>query len=348
MPNLFIGKHMSKTFRTKLLFCILIVLIIFMTYININTGSVDVSLKDIVNILFTDDLVGTLEYNIIWKIRLPRLLGALLLGGALSVAGFLIQTFFKNPIAGPYVLGISSGSRLFVGLFLLATVEINLKLFSSPYSIFLAAFLGAMMSMAIVLLVSKKVENISMLLVIGMMIGYICSAITDFMITFAESNQVQNFTMWSMGNFSGISWGMLKAGSIIVIPTIIIVMLLNKPLNAYLLGENYAKSMGINIKAFRFSLIFLSSILSASVTAFAGPISFVGIACPHITKLLFGTSKPYILIPAIFLFGGIFTLFCDLIARTAFAPTELAISTVTAVFGAPVVIYLMIKRRKRI
>ena len=190
------------------------------------------------------------------------------------------------------------------------------------------------------------VAVVYLLLVIGMMIGYICDAGTDFMITFAESSQLQNFTIWTMGSFSGMTWATLGASALITIPTVVLVFLLSKPLGAYLLGENYAKSMGVNVKGFRVALILLSSILSACVTAFAGPISFVGIAVPHITRLIFRTSRPMVLIPATFLTGSVFCLACDLIARTAFSPTELTISTVTSVLGAPVVIWLMIKRRR--
>lgn len=228
---------------------------------------------------------------------------------------------------------------------MLAAIPITLGEFS-PYAIFAAAFAGALLSMALVLAVSSRVQNLAMLLVIGMMIGYICDAGTSFMITFAESNQLRNFTIWSMGSFSGITWPSLAAASVITLPTVAVVFLLSKPLSAYLLGENYARSMGVNIKGFRLALIILSSILAASVVAFAGPISFVGIAVPHITRLLFKTSRPMVLIPATFLTGGVFCLLCDLIARTAFAPTELSISTVTSVLGAPVVIWLMIKRRR--
>ena len=317
---------MRQHTRNAVGFVVLAILMAALFYWNINTGSVHLSLERMLTLLrWGND--GTTEGNILWKIRLSRLLGAALLGGALSIAGFLLQTFFKNPIAGPFVLGISSGSRLFV-------------------VIFLAAFAGALAAMALVLAVSSRVQNLAMLLVIGMMIGYICDAGTDFMITFAESSQLQNFTIWTMGSFSGMTWATLGASALITIPTVVLVFLLSKPLGAYLLGENYAKSMGVNVKGFRVALILLSSILSACVTAFAGPISFVGIAVPHITRLIFRTSRPMVLIPATFLTGSVFCLACDLIARTAFSPTELTISTVTSVLGAPVVIWLMIKRRR--
>lgn len=335
---------MRQHTRNAVGFVVLAILMAALFYWNINTGSVHLSLERMLTLLrWGND--GTTEGNILWKIRLSRLLGAALLGGALSIAGFLLQIFFKNPIAGPFVLGISSGSRLFVGFFLLAATPIVTGGFS-PYVIFLAAFAGALAAMALVLAVSSRVQNLAMLLVIGMMIGYICDAGTDFMITFAESSQLQNFTIWTMGSFSGMTWATLGASALITIPTVVLVFLLSKPLGAYLLGENYAKSMGVNVKGFRVALILLSSILSACVTAFAGPISFVGIAVPHITRLIFRTSRPMVLIPATFLTGSVFCLACDLIARTAFSPTELTISTVTSVLGAPVVIWLMIKRRR--
>lgn len=337
-------RNMKQSTRNVVGFAVLAVLLAVLFYWNINTGSVHLSLERIFTLLrWGND--GSMEGNILWKIRLSRLLGAALLGGALSIAGFLLQTFFKNPIAGPFVLGISSGSRLFVGFFLLAATPIVTGNFS-PYVIFLAAFAGALAAMALVLAVSSRVQNLAMLLVIGMMIGYICDAGTDFMITFAESNQLQNFTVWTMGSFSGLTWATLGASALITFPTVLLVFLLSKPLGAYLLGESYAKSMGVNIKGFRVALILLSSILSACVTAFAGPISFVGIAVPHLMKSLFGTAKPVLMIPACFLGGAAFCLFSDLIARTAFAPTEVSISSVTAVLGAPVVIYIMIRRRR--
>ena len=211
----------------------------------------------------------------------------------------------------------------------------------------LASFVGSLLSMGIVLLFSRKVRSMSMLLVIGIMIGYICSAVTDFMITFARESDIANLTHWSMGSFSGMNWTNLRIATILILIAVGITFFISKPLGAYQLGEGYAQSMGINIKWFRILIITLSSLLSACVTAFAGPISFVGIAVPHITKLMVKTAKPMIVIPATFLCGAVFCMFCDLIARTAFSPIELSIGTVTAAFGAPVVIWLMAKRQSK-
>ena len=186
-----------------------------------------------------------------------------------------------------------------------------------------------------------------MLLVIGIMIGYVCSAVTDFCIAFAEDSDIANLTSWSMGSFSGAAWSTLGIISAVVAAGLLLSLLISKPMDAYQLGEGYAKSMGINIRLFRIALIVLSSVLSACVTAFAGPISFVGIAVPQIAKFLMKSSKPIIIIPTAFLCGAVFCMFCDLIARTAFAPTELAIGTVTSAFGAPIVISMMVKRRQK-
>ena len=313
----------KRAVRYGISFVILAVLLIFLFIWNVNSGSIHLSVKEILNIIFRHQGDET-SYNIVWEIRLPRILAVIILGGALSVSGFLLQTFFNNPIAGPFVLGISSGAMI------------------------LAAFAGSMISMGFVLLVAKKVHNMSMLVISGVMIGYICSAITDFVVTFADDSNIVNLHNWSLGSFSGMTWGNVQTMAVVVLLTMVIVFFMSKPISAYQLGETYAQNMGVNIKAFRILLILLSSILSACVTAFAGPISFVGIAVPHIAKSLLKTAKPLLVIPACFLGGAVFCLFCDLIARTVFAPTELSISSVTAVFGAPVVIYIMIRRQQRI
>lgn len=331
-------------FRYWLSFIILIILLGVLVFWNINSGSIAISLQDVFRIIFLRDGTET-AYNIIWEIRLPRILAAVILGGALSVSGFLLQTFFGNPIAGPFVLGISSGAKLIVALTMIFLLGKSIVATSGVMII--AAFTGSMISMGFVLLIAKKVNQMSMLVISGIMIGYICSAVTDFVVTFADDSNIVNLHNWSMGSFSGTTWENVSTMTVVVMTALIITFLMSKPIGAYQLGEGYAQNMGVNIKAFRIALILLSSILSACVTAFAGPISFVGIAVPHLVKSLLKTSKPLLVIPACFLGGAVFCLFCDLIARTVFAPTELSISSVTAVFGAPIVIYIMIHRKKR-
>ena len=200
--------------------------------------------------------------------------------------------------------------------------------------------------MGFVLLISNRIGNMSSLIIGGVMIGYICTAVTDFVVTFADDADIVNLHNWSKGSFSGMTWNNVTVMSVLVFVITVIIFCLAKPIGAYQLGESYAQSMGVNIKRFRAILVVLSSLLAACITAYAGPVSFVGIAVPHLVKNLFGTAKPIIMIPACFLGGSVFCLFCDLLARTLFAPTELSISTVTAVFGAPVVILIMLKRHK--
>ena len=336
-------ENFRRRTRYTAVFLILAAVFCVVTVLNINTGNVHIPVPKILRILFLKEGAAT-EYNIIWKIRLPRILMAALLGGALSLSGFLLQTFFSNPIAGPFVLGISSGAKMVVAL----TMIVYLKYIGrfSSYTLILAAFIGSLISTGFILLMSKKVQHMASLLVGGIMIGYICSAITDFVVTFADDSDIVNLHGWSQGSFSGMSWSNIRVAAVVVGLAVLFTFFLSKPISAYQLGEGYAQNMGVNIKAFRIALILLSSILSACVTAFAGPISFVGIAVPHLIKSLMKTSKPLLVIPGCFLGGAVFCLFCDLIARTAFAPTELSISSVTAVFGAPVVIYIMIRRKR--
>lgn len=308
---------------------------------SVNAGSVDLSPGEILSILLAR---GGDNGAIVWNIRLPRILAAMLLGGALALSGFLLQTFFGNPIAGPFILGISSGAKLVLSLVMIGFLSRGVIVGS--LGLILAAFCGAMLSMSFVLLISTKVKRMSLLIIGGVMIGYICSAITDFVVTFADDANIVNLHNWSRGSFSGMVWENVGVMAAVVLLVLGLTFFLSKPIGAYQLGEVYAQNMGVNIKAFRATLILLSSVLSASVTAFAGPISFVGVAVPHLMRGLFKTAKPIIMIPACFLGGGVFCLLSDLIARTAFAPTELSISAVTALFGAPVVILVMLRRQK--
>ena len=312
--------------RYALAFLLLAGLLVLFAVLNLKTGS-----------------VRQPDQAIIWRLRAPRILAAAILGGGLSVSGFLLQTFFANPIAGPFVLGVSSGAKLAVSLMMIFLLGQGIV--STSAALIGAAFVGAMLSMGFILLISRRVRRMSMLVVCGVMTGYICSAITDFVVTFAEDSNIVNLHNWSMGSFSGIYWDSVGVMSVAVGIALVLAFLLSKPIGAYQLGEVYARNMGVNIHLFRVELILLSSVLSACVTAFAGPISFVGVAVPHLVKRLFGTAKPILILPACFLGGGVFCLFCDLIARTAFAPREMSISSVTAVFGAPVVILMMISQR---
>ena len=340
----FHGENLRRRARYIAVFSGLVIAFAVTVVLNINTGNVHISVPKILRILFLRDGAAT-EYSIIWRIRLPRILMAAMLGGALSLSGFLLQTFFANPIAGPFVLGISSGAKMVVAL----TMIIFLKYIGhfSSYTLIVAAFIGSLISTGFILLMSKKVHHMAALLVGGIMIGYICSAITDFVVTFADDSDIVNLHGWSQGSFSGMSWSNVQVAAVVVGIAFVCTFLLSKPVSAYQLGEAYAQSMGVNIQVFRVVLILLSSVLSASVTAFAGPISFVGIAVPFLARKAFGTSKPIVVIPGTFFMGAVFCMICDLIARMALAPVELNISTVISMLGAPIVIYMMIPKGGR-
>ena len=309
-------------------FVLLVCLTLFFVCLSVMAGSASIPLRDLARIL-TGQGGDDTAAMILLKIRLPRTLAALLLGGALALAGYMLQTFFHNPIAGPFVLGISSGARLMVAACLIAA----------------AAFLGALIAMGAVLLLSSKVRSMSLLIVGGVMIGYICTALTDILVHFASDADIVNLRDWTVGSFSGMKEESLVVCAWIVLAASAAVFLLSKPIGAYQLGESYAQDMGVNIRAVRGAMILLSSLLAGCVAAFAGPVSFVGIAVPFLVKRLLGTAKPIVMIPACFLGGGVFCILSDILARTVVSPGELGISTVTAVLGAPVVLVIMLGRR---
>lgn len=325
-------------------FLLLIMLLLLSLIWSVCSGSVSVPIMEFLQELREPKLRG-MAWTIIWEIRLPRALAALILGGALALSGYLLQTFFHNPIAGPFVLGISSGSKLLVALVMVGFLEWNITINSGM--LVAAAFAGALLSMLFVLLVARKMEQMAMLIVGGVMIGYICSAITDFVVTFASDADIVNLHNWSRGSFSGMTWENVAVMAGVTFVSAAAVFLLSKPIGAYQMGETYAKSMGVNVSHLRFFMVILSSILSGCVAAFAGPVSFVGIAVPHLIRWLFADTRPLVLIPGCFLGGSVFCLFSDWLARTVFAPTELSISTVTAVFGAPVVIFVMMRKHRK-
>lgn len=334
---------MKRKHQYALGYLLLLLLLAVLLVLGVLAGSVALEPERVLDILLGREQ-GTPQAQILLRSRLPRVLAAAILGGALSVAGFLLQTFFANPIAGPFVLGISSGAKLVVALVTIAALSRGVVLGSAAW--IAAAFVGSMISMGFVLLIAGRVKSQAMLIICGVMIGYICSAITDFAVNFADDSNIVNLHNWSMGSFSGLSWGNLRTMTPVIAAAMVCTILLAKPMAAYQLGESYAANAGVRIKPFRVALILLSGLLSACVTAFAGPISFVGIAVPQLVKGLFHTAKPLVILPASFLGGAVFCLLCDMIARTVFAPTELSISSVTALLGAPVVIAVMLRRQR--
>lgn len=332
-----------RAFRIRMTFAGLVVLLAVMMVLSIGIGTVSIPPAGVLQALTGRG--GSEEVrNIVMTLRLPRTLMAAVLGGALSVSGCLLQTFFANPIAGPFILGISSGAKMAVAATMILIIGSTGR--SSNLMIVAAAFAGALISTSFIILVSKKVRHIGSLLAAGIMIGYICSAVTDLMVTFAEDQDIVNLHSWSQGSFSGVTWDGVAFASVLVAAVFACTMLLSKPIGAFQMGEHYARSMGVNVERCRVMLILLSSLLSACVTAFAGPISFVGIAVPFLVKGLMRTARPVVVLPGAFLGGAVFCVFADLFARTMLAPTELNISTVTSIFGAPIVIFMLIRSQE--
>ena len=332
---------MHTTKRLTIAYLAMAAALLLLFAMNLFWGSVALAPREILYALLgrgQDALTG----NILLQLRLPRAVMVVLLGAALSVAGYLLQTFFANPIAGPFVMGISSGAKLAVALTMV--VFLNQGLLTSSLTLILAAFVGAMATMGFVLAVARRVQRMSILVICGVMIGYICSAVTDIVVAFAQDSNIVNLHNWSMGSFSGMTWANVVAAAVLVLPCLAAAFLLSKPMAAYQMGEAYAQSVGVPVRAFSVALVLLSSLLAACVTAFAGPISFVGIAVPHLVKQALGSARPLHVLPGCMLGGAAFCLLCDLIARSLFSPTELSISSVTAVFGAPVVIWLLVRR----
>ncbi len=337
-------KEESRKVRRCAVFLMLVLLIIIAFFMNLGIGNVNIPVREIWNIIIGNSQ-GDVNSTIIMDIRLPRVLMAFILGGGLAVSGFLLQTYFSNPIAGPYILGISSGAKMMVAIVLIFIVGSTGR--SSNLLLVSAAFVGAIVTTSFIILISRVVSNMAVLLAAGIMVGYICSAITDFLVAFADDSDIVNLHSWSQGSFSGIDMSSVYYALILVGIMVVLVMLLSKPLDALRLTENYARSLGVNVRFVRLMVILISSVLSACVTAFVGPISFIGIAVPFLMRELLATSRPIVLIPASFLAGSVFCMFSDLLARQLFAPTELNISAVTSLFGAPIVIYMIVRRHGR-
>ncbi|MQN00912.1 MAG: iron ABC transporter permease [Lachnospiraceae bacterium] len=313
---------------------ILILLLVFFI-LALTTGSVKIPLSE----------VFSPGNSIVYEIRLPRALLSMIIGGALSVSGFLLQTYFKNPIAGPFVLGISSGAKMLVAILLLTSVVYDFSITS--LGMIGAAFIGSMLVIFFLVIIAKHIDGMGALLVAGVMTGYICNAVCDVLVTFFSDNDVVNLRNWSKGSFSGADISSVRISFVIVFVCFLVVLCLSKPIEAIMLSESYAFTMGVNVKRLRLFIVVISGILSATAAAFAGPISFVGVAVPFLSTKLLKNTKPLYVIPTCFALGALVCLVCDLVARTVFAPTELNISTVTAILGAPVVIFMIVTNRRR-
>ena len=334
----------SIAIRRTALFIIGAFAVIIIWLLNIGLGSVEISVSEIFASIFSPESVERAKVSIVMNIRMPRALAALCGGAALAVSGVLLQIFFSNPIVEPYILGISSGSNLFIAIVILGGYTFGMKTINSM-GMFLGSFAGAMLIMLLVVFVSRKVRSVTTLLIIGLMLGYVCSAATSVLTMLSSAEKLAKYTARTMGSFSGFTWEQVGVLFAVAIPFLFAAFLMSKPLNTMLLGEKYASSMGVSVKGFRVAIVIVSSVLTAVVTAFSGAVSFVGLAVPHIVRILFRTGDNRIVIPACCLYGAVMTGLCDLAARLLLSPAELPLGAVTAVIGAPIAVYLLTSKK---
>lgn len=336
----------QKTYRFQ--YALLIIVLIACFFINISLGSVNIPLKSIIGSLMGDVDNSTWEV-IITNYRIPKAATAILVGSGLGISGLLMQTLFRNPLAGPFVLGITSGASLGVALIILGSGLFGgffATALVSKWSIVIAASLGSFLVLLAVLAVSYKVRDTMAILIIGLMFGSITAAIVSVLSYFSSAEQLQQYIFWGFGSLSNLSWQELSIFFIIYIVGISLSVTSIKSLNSLLLGENYAKSLGINLKQSRFIIILATSLIAGTITAFAGPIAFIGLAIPHLTRQIFKTSNHKVLLPAVFLLGAIIMLVCDSIAQVPGSDYTLPINAITALVGAPAIIWLLVRQRK--
>ena len=335
--------------RNILLFSLLGLGLIALFFINISLGSITIPFKEVYGSLTGGQASkSTWEYIII-NYRLPKAITAVLVGMGLSISGLLMQTLFRNPLAGPYVLGLSSGASLGVAFVILGASFMPAFISSillSSYGIVLASTLGSSFVLLAVLLVSHRLRDTMAILIVGLMFGSFTSAIVGTLTYFSTAEQLQKFTFWSMGTLGNLSWTSISILSVSVFIGLLLSLFSIKPLNALLLGENYARSLGLNFKKTRFVIILATSILAGSITAYAGPIAFIGLAVPHIAKLLFQTSNHSILYWSTLLIGAAIMLICDVVSQMPGFDITLPINAITSLLGAPIVIWLLVRKRK--
>ncbi|MBO7419084.1 MAG: iron ABC transporter permease [Bacteroidaceae bacterium] len=337
---------MNKGFKYGL-FLAVIILLLFMA--NLLVGSVSIPAGDVFRILIGEEAAKPSWHFIIWQSRLPQALTAMLCGGSLAVCGLMLQTVLKNPLAGPSILGIDAGASLGVALVMLAfggSITTATFSISGFLSIFVGAFTGAMAIMALILFFSTLIRSSVMLLITGIMVGYIASSAISLLNFFATEEGVQSYLIWGLGNFGGVSMQQMPAFASVVLLGLLCSILLIKPLNAFLLGENYAENLGVNTWRVRNYLLVITGLLTAITTAFCGPIAFIGLAVPHVARLILGTENHKSLLPVTILTGSVIALLCNLICVLPGENGIIPLNAVTPVVGAPVIIYVIMHTRK--
>lgn len=336
-----------KSYRNT--FFVLLFVLLIITFINISLGSVNIPLKQLFLSLVNGEVEKESWRTIILNYRLPKAITAIIVGSGLSISGLLMQTLFRNPLAGPFVLGISSGASLGVAILILGASFLGANITSYAFTNFglaIAASSGAFLVLAAVMLAAIKVRNTMSILIIGLMFGSITSSVISVLAYFSSASELQQYMFWSFGSLGNLSWKEITALFSIFIVGVTMVTFIIKPLNSLLLGENYAKSMGVNVKLTRNTTLIATSLLTGVITAFSGPIAFIGLAVPHLTKLLFNTSNHKTLLPAVAICGAIIMLICDSIAQVPNSEYTLPINAITSLFGAPIIIWLLVRKRK--
>lgn len=340
---------MPTTVRYKGLLLLLFILVVILALLNVSLGSVEIPLKEIFNILL-DNGASQKSWNyIILEYRLPKVFTAIFTGSGLAVSGLLMQTLFRNPLAGPYVLGLSSGASLGVAIVIMGASVFGVgtaALLLSKWSLVIASSLGSLLVLLAVLLASAKLRDTMAILIIGLMFASLTAAVVSVLAYFSPAAQLQQYIFWSFGSLGNLSWQEVSILAIFWFFGILLAVFCIKNLNTLLLGENYARSLGVKISANRFIIIIATSLLAGSITAFAGPIAFVGLAVPHLIRQVIPTNDHKILLPAVIFGGAILMLICDIAAQLPGTEHTLPINAITSLIGAPVVIWLLIRKRK--
>ncbi|MBW4430418.1 MAG: iron ABC transporter permease [Pelatocladus maniniholoensis HA4357-MV3] len=332
-----------------IIFSSLLIALLFAFLLDLALGSVDIPINEVVKILLGQAPEKATWAHIILKFRLPKALTATLAGAALGVSGLQMQTLFKNPLAGPFVLGISSGASLGVALVVLTASVTTPTLLNdlgiiTDFGLVIAASLGAASVLGVMLVVSRRVQETMTLLILGLLFGYATSAIVSILLQFSSKEQIQSYIMWTFGSFAGVTWKQLIVLIPVILLSLLVAVLQSKSLNALLLGESYARSLGLTVEKARFSIISSASILAGGITAFCGPIAFLGVAIPHLCRSLFMTSDHRILIPSVMIMGAILALVADLFSQLAVSQMVLPLNAITALIGTPVVSWVILKR----
>ncbi|MFN6559283.1 MAG: iron chelate uptake ABC transporter family permease subunit [Nostoc sp. ChiSLP01] len=338
--------------RNFILFSVLLTALILAFLLDLALGSVNIPIDEVIAILFGQQPEKAIWTTIIIKFRLPKALTATLAGAALGVSGLQMQTLFRNPLAGPFVLGISSGASLGVALVVLLanattpTLLANLGIIGD-FGLVIAASLGAASVLGIMLVVSRRVQDTMTLLILGLLFGYATSAMVSIFLQFSSKERIQSYIMWTFGSFAGVTWKQLVILTPVICLGLLVALLLSKPLNAFLLGESYARSLGLTVKQTRFYIISSASVLAGGITAFCGPIAFLGVAIPHLCRSLLNTADHRILIPGVMILGAILALIADLFSQLWVSEMILPLNAITALIGTPVVTWVILRRNSQ-